>query len=171
MLKVTKALVTLAVMLACVVSVDAAEKGAKKKGKKQPNVQIQALKLPDSIELTDEQKEKVAALKKEYTPKFAALQKKNREILTPEQAKARRTAMKEARDAGKKGKELREAVSSAVKLSDDQEKQMKEVTGEIRKLNTEIRGKLETVLTSEQLAKIKKPGKAGKKKNKKKKNT
>lgn len=167
MLKVTKALVTMALILACVASVDAADKAAKKKkGKKQQTVQIQALNLPATIELTAEQKEKVAELRKQYSPQFAALQKKNREILTPDQVKARRAAMKEAKDAGKKGKELRDAVSAALNLSDDQEKQMKEVTGETRKLNGEVRGKLETVLTADQLAKIKKPGKAGKKKKK-----
>ncbi|MCA9006848.1 MAG: hypothetical protein KDA70_16350 [Planctomycetaceae bacterium] len=169
MLKVSKALVAVALIMACVASVDAAEKGAKKKkgNNKQANVTIQALNLPDSIELSDEQKEKVAALRKEYTPKFAALQKKNREILTDEQVKARRTAMKEAKDAGKKGKELRDAVNAALNLTDDQEKQMKEVTGEIRKLNGEVTGKLEGVLTADQYAKIKKPakGKKAKKKN------
>jgi len=81
--------------------------------------------------------------------------------------KARRAAMKEAKDAGKKGKELRDAVSSALKLSDDQEKQMKEVSTETRKLNGEVRGKLATVLTADQLAKIKKPAKGAKKKKKK----
>lgn len=134
---------------------------------KQRTVQIQALKLPATIELSADQKEKVAGLKKEYTPQFAALQKKNREILTPDQVKARRAAMKEAKDAGKKGKELRDAVSSALKLSDDQEKQMKEVSTETRKLNGEVRGKLATVLTADQLAKIKKPAKGAKKKKKK----
>ncbi|HAH49149.1 hypothetical protein [Gimesia sp.] len=169
MLKVSKALVAVALIMACVASVDAAEKGAKKKkgNKKQANVTIQALKLPETIELNAEQKEKVEALKKEYTPKFAALQKKNREILTDDQVKARRLAMKEAKDAGKKGKELRDAVSAALNLTDDQEKQMKEVTGEIRKLNSEVTGKLEGVLTADQFAKIKKPakGKKSKKKN------
>jgi len=75
--------------------------------------------------------------------------------------------MKEAKDAGKKGKELRDAVAAALNLTDDQEKQMKEVTGEIRKLNGEVIGKLEGVLTADQFAKIKKPakGKKSKKKN------
>lgn len=170
MLKVSKALLTFALILACVATVDAAEKGAKKKkgNKRQAAVRIQALNLPASIELNADQKEKIAALKKEYTPQFAALQKKNREILTADQLKARREAMKAAKDAGKKGKELREAVNEALKLSDDQKKQMKEVAGETRKLNGEVRGKLKSVLTSEQLAKIKKPAKGGKKKNKKK---
>ncbi|WP_339728021.1 hypothetical protein [uncultured Gimesia sp.] len=167
MLKVSKALVTMALILACVASVDAAEKGKKKKGKKQQTVQIQALKLPATIELSADQKEKVAGLKKEYTPQFAALQKKNREIMTPDQVKARRAAMKEAKDAGKKGKELRESVNSALNLSDDQKKQMKEVSTATRKLNGEVRGKLAKVLTADQLTKIKKPAKSAKKKKKK----
>ena len=43
---------------------------------------------------------------------------------------------------------------------------MKAVTGDIRKLNGEVVGKLEGVLTADQFAKIKKPAKG--KKNKKK---
>lgn len=166
MFKMTKTLITLALILACVASVDAAEKGKKKnKGKKQ-TVRIQALRLPASIELTAEQKEKLADLKKEYTPQFAALQKKNRAILTDDQRTARREAMKAARDAGKKGKELRSAVSSAIKLTDEQKKQMKEMSKELKELNGVVRGKLAKTLTAEQLAKIKKPGKGTKKKKK-----
>lgn len=165
MLKATKTLMTLALILACVASVDAADK-KKKKGKKGARVRIQALQLPDSIDLSAEQKEKVAALKKEYTPKFTALFKKNREILTEDQAKARQKAVKEAREAGKKGKEAREAVNSALDLSDEQKKQMKELSGEIRSLNGEVRGKLMKVLTEEQRAKVK-PAKGAKKKKKK----
>ncbi|WP_298866335.1 hypothetical protein [uncultured Gimesia sp.] len=168
MLKVTKTFVALALILACVASVDAADKkNKKKKGKKGQNVKIQALQFPDTIELTAEQKEKVGALKKEYTPKFAAMQKKNREILTADQTKARRTAMKDAKDSGKKGKELRDAVSAALDLSDDQKKQMKELQKETRALNGEVRGKVAKVLTAEQLTKIK-PAKGSKKKKKKK---
>jgi len=172
MLKVSKALVAFALILACAITVDAAEKGTKKKkGNKQPAVRIQALNLPETIELNAEQKEKIAALKKEYTPQFAALQKKNREILTADQVKARREAMKAAKEAGKKGKELRQSINEALNLTDDQKKQMKEVGAEVQKLNGEVRGKLSKVLTSEQLAKIKKPAKGGKKNKKKKKNT
>ena len=167
MLKVTKIFVAMALMLACVASVDAADKAAtKKKGKRGQNVKIQALQFPDTIELSAEQKEKVAALKKEYTPKFAALQKKNREILTADQVKARRSAMKDAKEAGKKGKEMREAVNSALNLTDDQQKQMKESLKESRSLNGEVRGKVAKILTAEQLTKIK-PAKGSKKKKKK----
>ena len=75
--------------------------------------------------------------------------------------------MKQAKEEGKKGKELRSAVNSALKLSDDQSKQMKEVGAEMKKLNGEVRGKLSKILTADQLAKIKKPGKGSKKKKKK----
>lgn len=166
MLKVAKAFITMALILACTVSVDAAEKGAKKKKGKKQGVRIQALNLPATVELTAEQKEQVASLKKEYTPQFAALMKKNREILTADQRTARRDAVKKAKEEGKKGKELRAAVSSAIKLSDDQSKQMKEVSKEMKKLNGEVRGKLSKILTADQLAKIKKPAKGAKKKKK-----
>ncbi len=74
--------------------------------------------------------------------------------------------MKAARDSGKKGKELRSAVTSAIKLSDEQKKQMKEVSKELKELNGTVKGKLAKILTAEQLAKIKKPAKGTKKKKK-----
>ncbi len=85
MMNVTKTLITLALLFACSVAVDAAEKEAKKKKDRKQTVRIQALKLPATIELSAEQKEKIANLKKEFTPQFSALQKKNREILTDDQ--------------------------------------------------------------------------------------
>ena len=56
------------------------------------------------LTLTDEQKTKVAELKKEYDPKFKENRAKFEGIMTDEQKKASKEAMDKARADGKKGK-------------------------------------------------------------------
>ena len=60
---------------------------------------------------------KLADLRKEFEPKFKEAREKMESILTAEQKKARDEAFKAALAAGKKGKEFREAVESAMKLT------------------------------------------------------
>lgn len=137
---------------------DEAKKTRKKGAKgKRDRVNIQALNAPKSIELTAEQKESVAELRKEYTPKFAELQKTLGPVL-----KARREAMKKAREDGKKGKELKE-VAAAVNMTPEQ----KEAMEKYEALNKEVRAKFVALLTDEQKASL--PGKKGNAKPKRKK--
>ncbi len=134
----------------------------KKKQAKGPQrgVFAQVMKL----DLTAEQKEKVAAIQKEFGPKLAELTKAVG--LTKEDRQARMAAMKEAKEKGLKGKELQEYVSTKAPLTDEQKEAQKEVAA----LNGKIREKLASVLTDEQKEKLglnkKKPGANKKKKNK-----
>ena len=82
--------------------------------------------MPPSITLSAEQQEKVAALKKEFAPKLTEASKKVNDNLTEDQKKARRDAAQAARQAGKKGKELQQAVADAMKLTADQQTAMTE---------------------------------------------
>lgn len=134
---------------------------AKKKTDKPAAAPAAMYKLPETIKLTDEQKTKLAAINKEYTPKFQALAKKGNDILTKEQKTARREAMKEAKEAGKKPKEIQAAVAAAMKLSDEQQEQMDKVKAEQMKLRTEMEGKVVALLTPEQKAELPKKGKKG----------
>ena len=157
---------------------EAKGKGKKGEARKAPAPTTQILK---DIELTADQKEKVAAINKEFAAKAAELQKKQRSILTEEQLKAQQEVMAKAKAAGTKGPDARKEMEAAVKLSDEQKKQMTEV----RKAQGEMRGQivaaLKKVLTEEQIAKLpkgrpeaaakgkkpageKKPGEAPKKK-------
>ncbi len=115
------------------------------------------------LDLTAEQKEKVAAIQKEFGPKLQELTKAVG--LTKEDREARMTAMKEAKEKGLKGKEMREFVETKAPLTDEQKEAQKEVAA----LNGKIREKLAGVLTEEQKEKLglnkKKPG-ANKKKKK-----
>ena len=79
-----------------------------------------------NLNLTDQQKAKLADLRKEYEPKFKANHEKMESILTPQQKKARDEAVKAAFAAGKKGKEMFDAIGAAMKLTDDQKAKMAE---------------------------------------------
>ena len=153
-------ILALAVLIAAPLS--AADK-KKKKGKKERKAPAAvSARLLKGLELTDEQKEQVAALNKEYGPKLADLQKKL--ALSPEQRKAGAEARKKAKEDGTKRKEAAKAVAAALNLSEAQ----KEAQKERQALTREIRGKFVALLTPEQKAKVpggKKGAKKGAKKN------
>ncbi len=139
----TLTILTLALLLAS--PLGAADKKKKgERGKKKARRAPVAVFVPKSIELTDEQKTKVAALNKEYGPKLAELQKKL--ALTPEQRKAGAKAHKAIKESGKKGKEAQQAMAAALNLTDEQ----KQVQKEQRALRREARQKFLALLTPEQ---------------------
>ena len=126
-----------------------------------------AVQLPKEIELTDEQKPKIAEVEKEFAPKMKELRQKLDKVLTEDQKKARAEVTKEARTSGKKGKELQQAIKDATKATDEQQKQIDVVEKELVALRQKIREKVEPILTEEQKTKL--PPKAGEKKKKKEK--
>ena len=145
---------------------DAAKKAkGKKKGRKAPTATAQLLK---NIELTDDQKTQVAAINKEFGPKVAELRKKELSIIPADQRKAAQAAIKAAREAGKKGKDLAAAREAALNLSEEQKAQYKELQKARGELQKAVREAVAKILTDEQKTKL--PGnKKGKGKKKKKK--
>ena len=146
------------ILTACVLtaSFSAQAVAADKKKKKVPA----AVKVPNSIELTADQKTKVDALNKEFGPKLAECRKKAASIITADQKKARAAATKKAKADGKKGKELRAAANAAFAITADQKAQQAECKKAMGALQKQIRTQFAALLTDEQKAKIK----AGKKK-------
>jgi Spy/CpxP family protein refolding chaperone len=128
----------------------------KKKGRGQRNAggAMDPFRLPRSITLSDEQKKQLDDLKKEYEPKRAAASKKAE--LTSEQRNAARQAAE-----GKRGKEAREAFDAAANLTAEQ----KEARAELRKINGEIRQKIEGFLTDDQKKALQDRRKQGRKKS------
>lgn len=151
-MKQTLKILTLSVLAVAVAfNADAADK---KKEKPAPT----AIKVPKSIELSAEQTKVVADFNKKYAEQFSAARAKLNAI-TPEQKKARAAAMKAAKAAGKKGKELLAAVTAAVALSDAQKAQMKEGQKAVHEIHVAARKALAELLTDEQKAKLKQPKK------------
>ena len=77
------------------------------------------------VEFTAAQQARAEELRKKYTPQLAEIQRKYGGILTDEQRQAQREAFRAAREAGKEGREAREAVDAAVKLTDEQRRQLR----------------------------------------------
>ncbi|MCA9061800.1 MAG: hypothetical protein KDA96_02045 [Planctomycetaceae bacterium] len=157
--------------LATVVCLQAgADEPKKGKGKGQQKAPSATQRLLNGIELTPEQKEKVAAIDKEFAAKFTEFAKQRSDLLTADQKKAQQAAQKAAREAGKSAAESRKAVNEALKLTDEQAAKMKEIQKGQTELNGRIVAALKKVLTEEQAAKLpKQRGNAGKPNAKKKK--
>lgn len=109
------------------------------------------------IEFSTEQLEKIKELRKEFVPKLSENQDQWNGIITDEQQQARREAFRKARETGKKGRELREAVDAAIKFTDEQKKQRAAIQDERNELVSEIRTQLTALLTDEQRARVRQP--------------
>lgn len=105
--------------------------------------------LPESLNVTDEQKSKLAELKKKYEDKLKAAGDKAK--LTEEQTAKQREAFGKLRDSGKSFAEMREAVAKELNLTDDQKKGREELTA----LTADIAKDIDGLLTEEQKTKLK----------------
>ena len=102
------------------------------------------------VEFSQDQQAKVDELRNEYMPKLEETQEKQMGIFTEEQRQARRVAFRAAREAGKEGLDAREAAEAALKLTDDQKKQLATIEKERAELTAQIKSELRALLTSTQ---------------------
>lgn len=154
-------------------SADEKTPGKRKKTGDQSNAAIERLfQLPKTVELNDEQKEELAALRTEFQASATAATRKVQGALTVDQRKARAAATKAARAAGKKGKELRTAVEAASTLTPEQKKARGVAQKELIALKRKIQVRIHDFLTDEQKAQLPKlrPSEDARKKAKRKKN-
>lgn len=135
-------------------SLPAQQNTAQRAGRPEPFQNF--FQLP-GIEFSAEQQEQVAALREEFVPRLTANQQKWDGVITDAQRRARNEAMRQARDAGKQGRELREAVDAAVVLSEEQIQQRGDIQRERDQIVSEIRTKLTALLTDQQRAAIQQP--------------
>ena len=154
MLKVASTVLVLALSLVFVADLSAARR-ERRRPVGQPEFSRVDMMLR-GLTLTDEQKTKVAELKKEYDPKFTENRTKFESILTDEQKKARKEAADKARAEGKKGKEVWDAALAAVKLTPEQKAKMDEVKKTKDTLEKELHEKVNAMLTPEQKEQLKK---------------
>jgi hypothetical protein len=143
-----------------VIPLVAAEKEAKKPGKKQAAGPIAGMeKHIADLELSVEQKNQVEGILAKYKPKFAEAAAKAG--LTDEQKRAQQEAQAKAKADGKKGKEARAEVQAAVKLTDEQKQKQREAAKSVKELQASLKKDLSEVLKPEQVAKLT-PGKKAK---------
>ena len=149
--------------LVALIAAPLAAQERKRKGKRQRDgrrgAAAQLHKKLAQLDLTAEQKDKIKKIVGEFQPKLKEVTGLVK--LTPEQRKAGTEARKKAMEEGKKGKEVREAVTAAMKLSDQQIAAQKKQQELMRDLNKAIM----EVLTPEQMKKFRK-GKDGQRKGK-----
>jgi hypothetical protein len=146
----TLALVASLVIVSTLRAADATEG---QESKHPPRFQNFGLRL-DQLNLTDDQRVKVDELWKEHGLQLAEFERKMAAILTDQQRKARREAEQAAQRAGKPTKEIRQAVESATKATDEQEAKFAELRKEMAPLQQEIREKVLALLTLEQKEKL-----------------
>jgi Spy/CpxP family protein refolding chaperone len=114
------------------------------------------MEMLSDLNLSVEQKAKIEKLNKEFGPKFKRVFARMQSVLTAEQKRARTEAVKAALAAGKRGNELKDAIHSAVTLSEAQEAKMAEAAKEMAELQKTLHAKTVGLLTPEQKEKLKK---------------
>ena len=161
---------TAGLTLVSLTGVQAADEAVKGKKKNAAGAGNPVFNLPKEVELTAEQQEKLMAVKKEFGPKVAELQKKLDGMLSADQIQARKDVMAKLKnDTSVKGKARQEAIDAALNLTSEQKSKWEASQGEMKALQAEVRGKIAAFLTEEQKAKV--PSLAPKKTKKPKKTT
>jgi len=153
MFKVASTVLALVVSLVLVDSLSAQQKG-RPQGRHGGWSVIDRVEKVKDLKLTDDQKSKLAELKKQYAPKTKELTGKLDSVLTADQKKARDEAMKAARASGKRPD--RQSIQAAMKLTDAQKVKMADGRKAMVALNKEITGKVNKLLTTEQQDVLKK---------------
>jgi Spy/CpxP family protein refolding chaperone len=100
----------------------------------------------NDLDLTDGEMEKIAEIRKEFRPKTEKAMKELQGLLTDDQKKARREALA----AGKKHREVVEAL----KLTDEQKEKVQAVCKEVAAIVREEMEKIRDVLSAEQKEKL-----------------
>ncbi|MGA2031987.1 MAG: hypothetical protein ABSG68_07015 [Thermoguttaceae bacterium] len=155
-MRIVSIVLALAVSLTTVSKLSAADEPAKKAPRRSADFMVERMDaFVKDLTLTDDQKAKIADLKKEYGPKLKDALKKSEDILTAEQKTARAEAFKTAQSSGKGFRENREAFEKALNLSDEQKTRQTEARKQIQETMKAFRDKVMDVLTPEQKDQVK----------------
>jgi Spy/CpxP family protein refolding chaperone len=109
----------------------------------------------DKLDLTDDQKTKIADLKKEYEPKFKDFHDKMVAVLTDDQKKTLEDGKKKVADAtGRERMTAMRDLMTSLSITDDERTKMREIGTEQQPVMREARTKFMGVLTDELKAKM-----------------
>jgi hypothetical protein len=133
-----------ALVISPVFAEDAPAKKGKKGEKAKPASAFMMEKL-NAIELTDDQKAKLAEVAAEFDASMKSLRD---EGLTQELSKKKAEAMKKAREEGKKGKELETEVMASLDVTEEQQALLKKAA----EAQAKFQKGMATMLTEEQIA-------------------
>ena len=161
-MRIVRSALVLAAALLIATAVAAQEKPKKKgrRGKISPTTQavIRMDKLRtvlEELDLTEEQKEEMHKLREKLGPKFKEIFGKMQDVLTEEQKVAGEEAMNKAKESGKNGRQLFQAIEASLKLTDEQKEKMDKLAPQIAALQKEMMKVIRGILTPEQQEKLK----------------
>lgn len=129
------------------------------------NTTAQMMKAFSKANLTDEQKEKAAAVVKKHVPSLIKARKAQEALLTDEQKKNRTEAMAKAKEEGTKGNKLNAVGTKAMALTKEEMKKYNAAKKQVNKVTANMKEAITALLTDEQKALMPKRGnRQGKKK-------
>lgn len=132
-----------------------------RRGQRRQEAAFQQMFILRGVEFSEDQRAKVDEIRKNYMPRLLEIQGRQGGILTDEQRRRLREAFRAAREAGKQGREFREAVDAELKLTDEQKEKMAAVQKDRGELTAQIQGELRKLLTDEQRRRLRGRGRAG----------
>ncbi|MDB4671833.1 hypothetical protein OAF34_06825 [Pirellulaceae bacterium] len=148
-------------------STSAQDEKKKKRQNGSGQIQSQLMGAFKSVEMSEEQKKKMVEVAKKFSGQILQLRKDTQAILSPEQRKSRQQAMKEAKAAGKKGKEIVDAANASAGIDKEIVAKLKEIQKKSQAIQKEARTALMALLSDEQKAGLPKKGKGNKGQGKK----
>ena len=107
-----------------------------------------------NVKLAADQKAKIRSFQEEANKKLASLNRKQNEVLTPEQLEKRRATLREARKNGMSQREARKLVDEKTKLSQEQTEQLAGLNAQRNKIQKELQAAYLNVLSPEQKRQI-----------------
>jgi Spy/CpxP family protein refolding chaperone len=123
----------------------------------------------ESLDLSDEQKEKLGKIRDDFDAKKKTILEKMGDVLTDEQKQTAKDAMEKADQTGKKGRRFYQSLETSLKFTDEQKQKMEPIGKELQTLVADTMKQVKDVLTPEQRdqlqQKVDSAGKKGKKKD------
>ena len=121
-----------------------------------PSLAGRLFQLPEGVELSESQKERVRLLVEEYEPKLAGFQEESLNATTKAQREARADAYKQKREHSKAEPSPPDA-ENAMALSETQQKIFTDIQNRKNAVKREALRRFKAMLTPEQLAKVETP--------------
>ena len=105
-------------------------------------------------DLSSESRDKVKKTIEQHAARLKEAQAKVDAVLSKDQKKSLRQAQKNARTAGKKGKQAREEALATLKLSDEQKSKLQSAEKDLKAAQAALSKDLQSVLSKDDLAKL-----------------
>jgi hypothetical protein len=143
---------TLSCLLAAIAFTPTLAAGKKNKNDRHDPVAAIKKKLA-AAELPTDVREKADKIIADDGPKLKEAKAKLDGVLTTEQQAAQKQARKDAKSSGKKGKDAKADIASAMKLTPEQKSKLSAAESDVKSAQATLLRDLKGVLTSEQMAK------------------